>query len=704
MDIIAILSQELGISLKQSAAAVGLLEDGNTVPFIARYRKEATGGLTDEQLRRLFERLSYLNNLKSRKEEVARLLEEMEKLTPDINEKLLAAQTLQEVEDIYRPFRPKRRTRATIARGRGLEPLAEKIISQDSELFDEEIARYIDPEKEVTSQEDALNGAIDIIAEHISDDAELRKTIRDLTWRKGIMSSSGVTDDVSTYSMYYDYREPVSKIVSHRVLAINRGEKEKMLQVKIQFPEDEIIKLVKSNYIKADSPTAQLMEIAAEDAYKRLISPSIEREIRSLLTQNAEEKALDIFAKNLKNLLLQSPVKGKTVMGFDPAYRTGCKIAVIDASGKLLTYTVCYPTPPQNKREEAEAQLSEIIQKYGVEVMALGNGTASRESEMFLSKMIKGLTRPISYVIVSEAGASVYSASELAAKEFPKLDVSFRGAISIARRLQDPLAELVKIDPKALGVGQYQHDVNQKRLSEKLSGIVEDSVNSVGVDINTASTSLLNYVSGITSTVADNIVKHRDEKGIFTSRSELLNVSRLGPKAFQQCAGFIRIPESPNLLDNTAVHPESYETAENVMEIYTLDELKQKRFTGQEISEISLKLGTGIPTIKDILDELKKPGRDPREELPPPVFRTDVLEMSHLRPGMMLTGVVRNITGFGVFIDIGVHQDGLAHISELSESYVRSPFDVVNIGDIVKVRVLDVDLDRSRISLTLKGI
>jgi uncharacterized protein len=504
--------------------------------------------------------------------------------------------------------------------------------------------------------------------------------------------------------MYYDFKEPVARIVSHRVLAINRGEREKFLQVKIQVPEEDLLKAIKAKYIKNPSPTSELMERAVDDAYKRLIWPSIEREIRNILTEKAEEQALVTFSKNLKHLLLQAPVKDKAILGFDPAYRTGCKLAVIDSSGRLLDHAVCYPTPPQNAFEESKKLILALIERHNVDVISLGNGTASRESERFLAEILKDAKRPVSYVVVSEAGASVYSASKLAAEEFPDLDVSFRGAVSIARRLQDPLAELVKIDPKALGVGQYQHDVNQKKLSEKLAGVVEDCVNSVGVDVNTASPSLLSYVSGITASVANSIVKYREENGLFKSREEFLKVPKLGPKTFKQCAGFLRVPESDNILDNTAVHPESYAIAEQVMKLYTLEELKKKNFSESEIKDMAASLDIGIPTLKDILAELKKPGRDPREELPPPIFRTDVLEISDLKPGMLLMGTVRNVTDFGAFIDIGVHQDGLCHISELSESFVRSPFDLVSVGDTVKVKVLSVDTERNRIALTMKGV
>lgn len=702
--IIKALAQELNIEERQVAATVELLDSGNTVPFIARYRKEATGGLSDEQLRLLSDRLSYLRNLETRKTEVARLLEEMEKLTPEIRQSLDRALTLQEVEDIYRPFRPKRRTRATIAREKGLEPLAIKILSQENVVDEQFVASFVDPQKGVSTCDEALTGALDIIAETISDDAKIRKLVRDKAYKKGIIETTGLTDETSTYSMYYDFKEPVQKIVSHRILAINRGEKEKYLQVKISVPDDEIIEIIKAEYIKKSSPTSNLMENAVEDAYKRLIWPSIEREIRNMLTEEAEEQALSTFSKNLKHLILQPPVKGRIIMGFDPAYRTGCKIAIIDASGKLLACTVCYPTPPQNKFDESKKIILDLIEKYQVDVISLGNGTASRESEKFLSEILKESSRPVSYVIVSEAGASVYSASKLGTEEFPNLDVSFRGAVSIARRLQDPLAELVKIDPKSLGVGQYQHDVNQKRLSEKLSAVVEDCVNTVGVDVNTASPSLLSYVSGVSSSIALNIVKYREENGMFKSRKEFLKVPKLGPKTFEQCAGFLRVPESSNILDNTAVHPESYDIAEKIMKLYTLEELKVKTFSENDIAQMASNLDIGIPTLRDILSELKKPGRDPREELPAPIFRTDVLEISDLKPGMVLTGSVRNITDFGAFIDIGVHQDGLCHISELSDGFVRSPFDVVSVGDVVRVKVLSADKERGRISLTMKGL
>jgi len=590
-----------------------------------------------------------------------------------------------------------------MARERGLEPVAKMIADQREEVSEEYLSGFINPEKGVETVEEVLAGALDIIAEDISDDAYLRKLVRETTLRKGAVKSTGLKEEVSTYSNYYNYSEPVSKIVSHRILAINRGEREQFLQVKIEAPDEEILTLIKSRSVKG-TVSCDLIEKAAEDSYKRLIAPSIEREVRNFLTERAEEKALSIFSKNLKNLLLQSPLKGKAVLGFDPAFRTGCKIAVVSATGKLLDYVVCYPTAPQNRVSEAKKIIASLIDKHDVEIVSLGNGTASRESEQFLAELIKEIHKPLHYVIVSEAGASVYSASELGTREFPDLDVSFRGAVSIARRLQDPLAELVKIDPKALGVGQYQHDVNQKMLSEKLSGIVEDCVNSVGVDVETASPALLRYVSGINSSIAENIVKYREENGAFKSRKELLKVAKLGPKTFQQCAGFIRVPGAKNLLDNTGVHPESYDIAEKLMGIYPLDDFKIKSFPEKDIEALAGKLDVGIPTLKDIIAELKKPGRDPREELPPPVFRTDVLGIEDLAAGMELLGTVRNITDFGAFIDIGVHQDGLAHISELSEKYVRSPFDILNVGDIVKVKVLSVDKDRGRISLTMKGM
>ncbi len=702
--IISRLAKELNLNASQIQATVALIDEGNTVPFIARYRKEATGGLSDDQLRELSEQLSYLRNLEQRKEEVARLLTEMDQLTPEIERQLRATTTLQEVEDIYRPYRPKRRTRATMARERGLLPLAEQILAQTKSLLLQDLNAFVKPEQDVADTDAALAGALDIIAEIVSDDAEIRKKVRDLTYKKGVVSSSGASDRPSTYQMYFDFQEPVAKIVSHRILALNRGEKEDALQVKINAPEEQIISTMQANYIKPNSPTADLIAQAIEDSYKRLVAPSIEREIRNLLTEKAESQALDIFARNLKNLLLTPPVKGRVIMGFDPAYRTGCKVAVIDPSGKLLDHAICFPTPPQSNTEQAKHTLLSLIEKYQVDIISLGNGTASRESEKFLADLIKETSRPVSYVIVSEAGASVYSASKLGSEEFPDLDVSYRGAVSIARRLQDPLAELVKIDPKSLGVGQYQHDVNQKKLTEKLAGVVEDCVNSVGVDVNTASPSLLQYVSGITASVAQNIVKYREEQGLIKSRQELLTIPRLGPKTFEQCAGFLRIPESKNILDNTAVHPESYSVAEKIMTLYPLPELQRKSFTKEEIPKLAQALNVGVPTLLDIVTELKKPGRDPREDLPSPMFRTDVLELKDLKPGMILWGTVRNITDFGAFIDIGVHQDGLAHISELSDRFVHSPFDIVNVGDVVKVRVLSVEPERNRIGLSLKGV
>lgn len=702
--IISRLAKELNLNASQIQATVALIDEGNTVPFIARYRKEATGGLSDDQLRELSEQLSYLRNLEQRKEEVSRLLTEMDQLTPEIERQLRATTTLQEVEDIYRPYRPKRRTRATMARERGLLPLAEQILAQTKSLLLQDLNAFVKPEQDVADTDAALAGALDIIAEIVSDDAEIRKKVRDLTYKKGVVSSSGASDRPSTYQMYFDFQEPVAKIVSHRILALNRGEKEDALQVKINAPEEQIISTMQANYIKPNSPTADLIAQAIEDSYKRLVAPSIEREIRNLLTEKAESQALDIFARNLKNLLLTPPVKGRVIMGFDPAYRTGCKVAVIDPSGKLLDHAICFPTPPQSNTEQAKHTLLSLIEKYQVDIISLGNGTASRESEKFLADLIKETSRPVSYVIVSEAGASVYSASKLGSEEFPDLDVSYRGAVSIARRLQDPLAELVKIDPKSLGVGQYQHDVNQKKLTEKLAGVVEDCVNSVGVDVNTASPSLLQYVSGITASVAQNIVKYREEQGLIKSRQELLTIPRLGPKTFEQCAGFLRIPESKNILDNTAVHPESYSVAEKIMTLYPLPELQRKSFTKEEIPKLAQALNVGVPTLLDIVTELKKPGRDPREDLPSPMFRTDVLELKDLKPGMILWGTVRNITDFGAFIDIGVHQDGLAHISELSDRFVHSPFDIVNVGDVVKVRVLSVEPERNRIGLSLKGV
>ncbi|NLM72599.1 MAG: RNA-binding transcriptional accessory protein [Clostridiaceae bacterium] len=715
-DILSRLSQELSIRPSQVENTVRLIDEGNTIPFIARYRKEVTGGLDDQVLRELFGRLTYLRNLETRREEVRRLISEQEKLTEEISLSLDKAETLQEIEDIYRPFKPKRKTRASIAREKGLEPLAVTIYAQKDINGDvmELAARFIDSEKGVETAEEALQGAMDIIAETISDNAEYRRIIRELTFRHGIIKTSARKEEDSPYRMYYDFEEPVLKIAPHRVLAINRGEKEGFLSVKLEAPETRILDWLKGKTLsETGSVFSEIIEKTAEDAYYRLIAPSIENEIRASLTETASEQAIKVFSENLRNLLLQPPVKGKVVLGLDPAYRTGCKLAVVNELGSVLDTGVIYPTPPQNKVEEAAETLKKLIIKHNVDIIAIGNGTASRESEIFVTGVIKTLDKKVRYIIVNEAGASVYSASKLGAEEFPQFDVSLRSAVSIARRLQDPLAELVKIDPKAIGVGQYQHDMNQKRLGEALSGVVESCVNSVGVDLNTASPSLLSYVAGINSTIAQNIVDYREINGAFKSRKELLKVKKLGEKTFLQCAGFLRIPGAENILDNTSVHPESYEACKKLLELtnHTMEDIGEGRLSNlrketekigfDKVAEI---IGVGVPTLKDIIDELLKPGRDPRDELPPPLLSEDVLEISDLKPGMVLNGTVRNVVDFGAFVDIGVHQDGLVHISELSENFVRNPMDVVSVGDIVKVRVLEVDPKRKRISLSMKGI
>lgn len=715
-DILSRLSQELSIRPSQVENTVRLIDEGNTIPFIARYRKEVTGGLDDQVLRELFGRLTYLRNLETRREEVRRLISEQEKLTEEISLSLDKAETLQEIEDIYRPFKPKRKTRASIAREKGLEPLAVTIYAQKDINGDvmELAARFIDSEKGVETAEEALQGAMDIIAETISDNAEYRRIIRELTFRHGIIKTSARKEEDSPYRMYYDFEEHVLKIAPHRVLAINRGEKEGFLSVKLEAPETRILDWLKGKTLsETGSVFSEIIEKTAEDAYYRLIAPSIENEIRASLTETASEQAIKVFSENLRNLLLQPPVKGKVVLGLDPAYRTGCKLAVVNELGSVLDTGVIYPTPPQNKVEEAAETLKKLIIKHNVDIIAIGNGTASRESEIFVTGVIKTLDKKVRYIIVNEAGASVYSASKLGAEEFPQFDVSLRSAVSIARRLQDPLAELVKIDPKAIGVGQYQHDMNQKRLGEALSGVVESCVNSVGVDLNTASPSLLSYVAGINSTIAQNIVDYREINGAFKSRKELLKVKKLGEKTFLQCAGFLRIPGAENILDNTSVHPESYEACKKLLELtnHTMEDIGEGRLSNlrketekigfDKVAEI---IGVGVPTLKDIIDELLKPGRDPRDELPPPLLSEDVLEISDLKPGMVLNGTVRNVVDFGAFVDIGVHQDGLVHISELSENFVRNPMDVVSVGDIVKVRVSEVDPKRKRISLSMKGI
>ena len=718
MDILQIIADELNVKYKQVENAVNLIDEGNTIPFIARYRKEVTGGLSDEDLRILYERLNYLRNLENRKEEVKNSIEEQGKLTDEIVKALQNAKILAEVEDIYRPYKQKKRTRATVAKEKGLEPLSEALINQDNKVSIEEIAKkFIDPEKGVETVEDAIAGAKDIIAENISDNPTYRKEIKRYCYRDGVIATEvnekDEKEDKETYQMYFDFNEKVNRIPSHRILAINRAEKENAIKLKIQKPEENIIDFIERDVIKdKNSNYANILEDTVEDSFKRLIEPSVEREIRSDLTEKAEEKAIKVFGQNAKQLLMGAPLKGLTVMGFDPAYRTGCKIAVIDETGKLLATTTVYPTEPQNKVEEAKKELKSLIKKYNINMIAIGNGTASRESEKFVADMISEIDQEVYYAIVSEAGASVYSASKLATEEYPDINVSLRGAISIARRLQDPLAELVKIDPKAIGVGQYQHDVNQKKLAESLAGVVEDAVNEVGVDVNTATPSLLSYVSGINKTIANNIVKYRDENGKIMERKELLKVPKLGKVAFEQCAGFIRIFDGKNPLEITAVHPESYEKAEQLLENigYKKEDLKDSeklkdiklKLSGVNIKDMSQKLEIGEMTLKDIIDELSKPGRDPRDEMPKPILRSDVLKFEDLKEGMVLNGTVRNVIDFGAFVDIGVKHDGLVHISELSENYVKNPSDVVSIGDIVKVKVIKIDNDRQKVSLSMK--
>ena len=718
MDILQIIADELNVKYKQVENAVNLIDEGNTIPFIARYRKEVTGGLSDEDLRTLYERLNYLRNLENRKEEVKNSIEEQGKLTDEIVKALQNARILAEVEDIYRPYKQKKRTRATVAKEKGLEPLSEALINQDNKVSIEEIAKkFIDPEKGVETVEDAISGAKDIIAENISDNPTYRKEIKRYCYRDGVIATEvnekDEKEDKATYQMYFDFNEKVNRIPSHRILAINRAEKENAIKLKIQKPEENIIDFIERDVIKdKNSNYANILEDTVEDSFKRLIEPSVEREIRSDLTEKAEEKAIKVFGQNAKQLLMGAPLKGLTVMGFDPAYRTGCKIAVIDETGKLLATTTVYPTEPQNKVEEAKKELKSLIKKYNINMIAIGNGTASRESEKFVADMISEIDQEVYYAIVSEAGASVYSASKLATEEYPDINVSLRGAISIARRLQDPLAELVKIDPKAIGVGQYQHDVNQKKLAESLAGVVEDAVNEVGVDVNTATPSLLSYVSGINKTIANNIVKYRDENGKIMERKELLKVPKLGKVAFEQCAGFIRIFDGKNPLEITAVHPESYEKAEQLLENigYKKEDLKDSekikdiklKLSGVNIKDMSQKLEIGEMTLKDIIDELSKPGRDPRDEMPKPILRSDVLKFEDLKEGMVLNGTVRNVIDFGAFVDIGVKHDGLVHISELSENYVKNPSDVVSIGDIVKVKVIKIDNDRQKVSLSMK--
>ena len=712
--IIQIIADELNIKKSQVENTIKLIDEGNTIPFIARYRKEVTGGLSDEVLRTFGERLNYLRNLEQRKEEVTNSIEEQGKLTEEIVKDLENAITLAEVEDIYRPYKQKKKTRATVAKAKGLEPLAEIILAQEETKNIQEIAaEYISEEKEVKTVEEAIQGALDIIAEMISDNPEYRKLIKQIVYSKGIIKTTATKpEEKSAYEMYYDYSENVNKIPSHRILAINRGEKEEFLKVKIEKEEDKILEKIEKDIIKGETQFTQYLKDTIQDSFKRLIEPSIDREIRSDLTEKAEEQAIKVFGKNAKQLLLGAPIKGITVMGFDPAYRTGCKIAIIDETGKVLDIATVYPTEPQNDVEGAEKELVRLINKDHVDMIAIGNGTASRESEMFVSEMIKKCDHEVLYTIVSEAGASVYSASKLATEEYPDINVSIRGAISIARRLQDPLAEFVKIDPKSIGVGQYQHDVNQKKLEESLAGVVEDSVNKVGVDVNTATPSLLSYVSGINKTIAKNIVKYRDENGKLKTRKELLKVPKLGKVAFEQCAGFIRIPDGTNPLENTAVHPESYDIAEELLKTlgYGTEDLKdkdklvelRKKLESINLTETAKALNVGEMTLKDIIDELSKPGRDPREDMPKPILRQDVLKFEDLKEGMILTGTVRNVIDFGAFVDIGVKHDGLVHISEMSEKFVKNPSDIVSVGDIVKVKVIGIDNERQKVKLSMK--
>ena len=712
MDIILKISEELGIRKNQTEAAVKLIDEGNTIPFIARYRKEVTGSLNDEVLRNLYERLTYLRNLEERKETVLGSIEEQGKLTEELKKQILTAETMVAVEDLYRPYKPKRRTRATIAKEKGLEPLANVIALQMIHTpLEAEAEKYVNPEKEVYSAEEAVAGAKDILAEAVSDEADYRTKIRDLTVKKGHVTSTAKDPEAeSVYEMYYEFDEPVNKLAGHRILALNRGENEKILNVKVEAPEEEILRYLERKVITKDNPmtTPVLKEVVA-DAYDRLIAPAIEREIRSSLTEMAEDGAIRVFGKNLEQLLMQPPIAGQVVLGWDPAFRTGCKLAVVDPTGKVLDTTVIYPTAPQNRVEEAKAVLKKLIAKYHITLISLGNGTASRESEQIIVDLLREIPVKVQYIIVNEAGASVYSASKLATEEFPNFDVGQRSATSMARRLQDPLAELVKIDPKSIGVGQYQHDMNQKKLTEALGGVVEDCVNRVGVDLNTASASLLEYISGISKAIAKNIVVYREENGRFESRSQLLKVAKLGPKAYEQCAGFMRITDGKNPLDATGVHPESYEATKKLLAKlgYTLDDVKNRSLDGiskkiSDYKKLAAELEIGEITLRDIVKELEKPARDPREDMPKPILRSDVLEMKDLTPGMILKGTVRNVIDFGAFVDIGVHQDGLVHISQMSDKFIKHPLEVVSVGDIVEVKVMSVDLKKQRIQLTMK--
>lgn len=712
MDIIKKISEEIGCRTSQTEAAVKLIDEGNTIPFIARYRKEATGALNDEQLRTLHERLTYLRNLEDKKAQVIASIEEQGKLTPELRAEIEAAETMVLVDDLYRPYRPKRKTRATVAKDKGLEGLANIIsLQMTSTPIRTEAEKYVSTEKGVETVDDAISGAMDIIAENISDTADYRTKIRDLTTKKGFINTTAKDPDAeSVYEMYYNFSAPISKMTGYRTLAINRGEKEKFITVKIEAPVDEIISYLRKKIIARDnSDTSEILDNVIDDSYSRLIAPAIEREIRNSLTESAEDGAIKVFASNLQQLLMQPPIAGKTVLGWDPAFRTGCKLAVVDPTGKVLDTVVIFPTAPQNKVAEAKKTVKALIKKYGISLISVGNGTASRESEMVIAELISELDTPVQYVITNEAGASVYSASKLATEEFPNFDVGQRSAASIARRVQDPLAELVKIDPKAIGVGQYQHDMNQKKLAEALDAVVEDSVNKVGVDLNTASAPLMEHISGINKTLAKNIVDYRETNGRFTTRKELLKVAKLGPKAFEQCAGFMRISDGKNPLDATSVHPESYDLATALLEHlgYSSDDiskgnLKELSKAAGNVKKLAEELGTGIITLTDIIKELEKPARDPRDEMPKPILRGDVLEMKDLTEGMILKGTVRNVIDFGAFVDIGVHQDGLVHISQMSSTKrVEHPLDVVSVGDIVDVRVIDVDIPKARISLSM---
>ena len=716
MDKIAkTLMTEFSLKEFQIVNTLKLIDDGNTIPFIARYRKEATGELSDEVLRNLNERLETLRSIEAKKADVIRLIDEQGKLTDELVNAIENAKTVTEIDDIYRPYRPKRRTRATVAKEKGLEPLSEIIFAQESDEDALVMAGgFIDPEKGVETAEDALSGAMDIIAEIISDNADCRKGIRELSTANGSISVKAAKDEDSVYSMYYDFSEPVKKIANHRILAINRGEKEGFLSVRLSLEEEICTNYLKSHFLsEKHSSSRDAVALAAEDSYKRLIAPSVETEIRNILTERAEDAAIKVFAKNLNSLLLQPPIKNRTVLGLDPGYRTGCKVAVVDDTGKVLDTGVVYCTLPNHDREKAKGILKNLIKKHSVNLISIGNGTASKETEILVSELIKEVDAEIYYMVVSEAGASVYSASKLAAEEFPEFDVSLRSAVSIARRLQDPLAELVKIDPKAIGVGQYQHDMNQKKLGESLGGVVEDCVNSVGVDLNTASPSLLSYVAGINSAIAKNITAYREENGKFTDRKELLKVSKLGQKAFEQCAGFLRITDGKNVFDNTSVHPESYAAADALLKklSFTHEDVEnngisdlKERLSKFDLTKLSEELGIGVPTLRDIADGLLKKGRDPREDLPQPILMSDVMSIEDLKPGMIMTGTVRNVIDFGAFVDIGVHQDGLVHISQICNKYIKHPLDVLSIGDIVKVKILDVDIGKKRISLTMKEV